>query len=378
MSKILFYTTGDLATKRLTGGIRRFMELVSYGFAYQKDVMLCSQTDTPKLKELGVNKHIQMKDAKGDFIDKFLFAEFALLRANIKTIKQFKNESFNNIVVFDVPTAIGLVLFGFKNIVLFIRKDLIGYERVNNPHKSIKYYGKISIQWLCESLCLLRSKRIVTQCYYDRDQLVSRHPFLKKCICRKTKIQINNVNPSWGKKYIPSKHSSDVFRVCFIGDFSNIRKGHDLLLAAAIQLLGEGYNMEFVVIGDGKQLDFYKEQYQHDRIKFTGRLKTAIDELVKSSILVVPSRADSCPNTVLEALYSGIPVLGARAGGIPEILMNDDALFDLTAESISNRLRELYLDKNKLSILLEAERKRCKELEFDWAERMFEIIDNYE
>ena len=26
MSKILFYTTGDLATKHLTGGIKRFMD----------------------------------------------------------------------------------------------------------------------------------------------------------------------------------------------------------------------------------------------------------------------------------------------------------------------------------------------------------------
>ena len=136
--------------------------------------------------------------------------------------------------------------------------------------------------------------------------------------------------------------------------------------------------MEFVVIGDGKQLDFYKDQYQHDRIRFTGRLKAATEELVKSSILVVPSRADSCPNTVLEALYSGIPVVGARAGGIPEILLNEDALFDLTAESIVDRLRELYLDKDKLSLLLDAERKRCKELEFDWAERMFKIIENHE
>ena len=260
---------------------------------------------------------------------------------------------------------------------MFIRKDLIGYESVNNPDKGIKYYAKISVQWLCEFLCLLRSKQIVTQCYYDRDQLAARHPLLKKSICRKTKIQINNVNPSWGKKHTPSEQTDDVFKVCFIGDFSNIRKGHDLLLAAAKQLLSEGHNMEFVLIGDGKQLDFYKEQYQHDRIRFTGRLKTATEELVKSSILVVPSRADSCPNTALEALYSGIPVIGAKAGGIPEILMNDDALFDLTAMSIADRLRELYKDKEKLSNLLDAERKRCKDLEFDWAEKVFEIMENY-
>lgn len=375
MSKTLLYTTGDLATKRLTGGIRRFIELVRYGFATGKDVVLCSQTDTPKIQELGVSRYVKMVAEKDDFLNKFLFPELALLRANIHTIKQLRKQGFDNVVAFDVPPAIGLVLMGFNNIILMLRKDMIGYENVNTPHKNIKYYIKISVQWLCEAICLIRSKRVVTQCYYDRNQLVMRHPLLKKCIYHKTVIQINNVNPSWAKKSEPIALSDDVFRVCFIGDFSNKRKGHDLLLAAAKQLLDEGLNMEFVVIGDGEELEQYKSAYQYVNIRFTGRLKTATEELMKSTILVVPSRADSCPNTILEALYCGVPVIGSKAGGIPEILKNDDALFELTAESVAGKLRDFYLDKDKLSTLLENENKRCKELEFNWEEKIFEIIE---
>ena len=51
-------------------------------------------------------------------------------------------------------------------------------------------------------------------------------------------------------------------------------------------------------------------------------------------------------------------------------------MFELTAENIANRLRDLYLDKSKLCALLENERRRCKELEFNWAEKIFEIIEN--
>ena len=53
------------------------MELVRYGFSSGKDMILCSRTDAPKLQELGVSKHILMRGAKGDFLDKFLFPEFA-------------------------------------------------------------------------------------------------------------------------------------------------------------------------------------------------------------------------------------------------------------------------------------------------------------
>ena len=51
-------------------------------------------------------------------------------------------------------------------------------------------------------------------------------------------------------------------------------------------------------------------------------------------------------------------------------------MFELTVENIANRLRDLYLDKSKLCALLENERRRCKELEFNWAEKIFEIIEN--
>ena len=268
MTNILFYTTGDLATKRLTGGIKRFMELIRFGCSNNKDLVLCSQTGPIKLEELGVKNHIQMIEKKGDLLDKYLFPELALVRANYKTIKLLKRQNFNHIVVFDVPPAVGLVLMGFSNIILMLRKDMIGYENINTRHKSIRFYMKIFIQWLCEAICLIRSKRIITQCDYDRNQLIIRHPLLKKCIFRKTVIQINNVNPSWVKKNVPIAQPDDVFRVCFIGDFSNIRKGHDLLLGAAKLLLEEGHNMEFIVVGDGKELEQYKSMYLCNNIRF--------------------------------------------------------------------------------------------------------------
>jgi len=39
-------------------------------------------------------------------------------------------------------------------------------------------------------------------------------------------------------------------------------------------------------------------------------------------LFVCPSRADNLPNTCIEAIACGVPVLGSDAGGIPDIVKN--------------------------------------------------------
>ena len=98
--------------------------------------------------------------------------------------------------------------------------------------------------------------------------------------------------------------------------------------------------------------------------------------LKSSDLLVVPSLADSCPNTVMEALYTGIPVIGSRAGGIPEILKDEEALFDTQSSSIVERIERLQADRTAYEHLRERQRKRAEELEFDWPERIMQLIQS--
>lgn len=375
MKRILMYTSGDITQGKITGGVKRFIELTKYICNRNSNAALCSMSSNISIQEYGIHNHIALSTVSSKLTKKLLFPELAIVLSNRRTLTKLKKENYDKVIVFDVPPAIGLVLLGFKNIVLMIRKDMIGYECVSTKRRSLKFYLKILFQWICESICLIKSISIITQCVYDRDVLIKRHPLLKKKLLGKTNIQINNVNPSWARElHVDYSLPHNPFKVCFIGDFDNDRKGHDLFLKVAKKYEKLNIKIEFLLIGGGNKLDEYKSNYQSNHIVFLGRINNPTEILAGCDLLVVPSLADSCPNTVLEAMNCGIPVIGSRAGGIPEILTIEESLFDLTEESLYNLIFTIVSDEEFRKVLLLKEQERKRELQFVWEEKILQLI----
>jgi alpha-maltose-1-phosphate synthase len=69
-------------------------------------------------------------------------------------------------------------------------------------------------------------------------------------------------------------------------------------------------------------------------------------------VLVQPSRADTLPLSVLEAMAAGLPVIGTRVGGIPEEV--EDGVTGLVVEGESPEALAAALD----SLAGNAERRR--------------------
>lgn len=374
--KLALYTSAKIYGPIQTGGVKRFAELTEYVNKEIKDAMLFTNDNEDVLKEHGINNYIILREGKRIGV---LPPEVQKILSNKSIVKQIKRDNFDNVVVFDVPPAVGLILLGVRNAVLMIRKDMIGYEKVNN--RSVTKWMKICFQWICESICMLKSKKIITQCDYDKNVLKKRHPLLAKMIDEKTAVQINNVNPSWivkksGKSIAETNvlWNKQKFTVCFIGGFDNPRKGQDLFLAAATEILKNDSDVQFVLIGGGSKIEEYKKKYESEDIIFLGRQENPLGILKKCDLLVVPSYADSCPNTVMEALYNSVPVVGSRAGGIPEILVDDNALFDLNADDLLKLIIKLKNNNEAMMELKERQKLRKEELTFDWASKIVDII----
>lgn len=377
MNKILMYTNDKIyTTERMTGGIKRFKILYEGLISKGYNVTLYCGEDEQTLKKYNKNANsININNKK-----KFIFSSVSIMLNNIKLIKKIKKEKYDDVIVFDIPACTSLALMRLKNINLFLRQDLIEYRKIIlNENKRGKIFSFFYLKFMhfCEYICLKHAKKIIVQCNYDLKNILKRHIFLRNKINRKSFVQINNVNALWieekSNQNIQNKIDHNYFNICFIGDFSSTRKGHDIFLSAMKEIINNSINV--YVIGDGKYLYQEKEKLKkYNNIIFIGRVKNPIDFIKQSDLVVVPSKADSCPNTILEALYNNVLVIGSNAGGIPEILNDDDMLFELNSKILSKKVMNIIDDKEIYKKILIKQKKRREELCFDWVETIVNIL----
>jgi len=100
-------------------------------------------------------------------------------------------------------------------------------------------------------------------------------------------------------------------------------KGVDVLLNAA-RLVRAPLRLE--IYGTGSQRDELERQARAGEVDatFHGFVPDLRERLAGLDVLVQPSRADNLPFSVLEAMAAGLPVIGTRVGGIPELVLDGE------------------------------------------------------
>jgi glycosyltransferase involved in cell wall biosynthesis len=107
---------------------------------------------------------------------------------------------------------------------------------------------------------------------------------------------------------------------------ANLRpeKGHDTLFAAAPFIASRYPDVEFWIVGNGPLAPALKREVSArgltSRFTFFGERDDVPALLASSDIFVLPSRSEACPNVVLEAMASGLPVVATQVGGVPELI----------------------------------------------------------
>ena len=111
-----------------------------------------------------------------------------------------------------------------------------------------------------------------------------------------------------------------------VGMVANLRpvKGHQYLIDAAARVLRVHPHAHFVLIGEGELRDALARQAKdlgiENRVHFMGHRKDAGSLVAGFDVAVLASLHEGLPNTVLEAMAAGVPVVATAVGGVTEII----------------------------------------------------------
>jgi len=126
--------------------------------------------------------------------------------------------------------------------------------------------------------------------------------------------------------FAPAKHPDRRRRVVMV---SNLRpgKGHDVLIHAAARVLPSFPDATFELVGGGPLTEPLRSMAAYCGVAaaftFAGHQEHVPERLARSEIFVLPSRSESAPNALLEAMEAGLPVIASAIGGIGEIVTDE-------------------------------------------------------
>jgi glycosyltransferase involved in cell wall biosynthesis len=146
------------------------------------------------------------------------------------------------------------------------------------------------------------------------------------------------------------------FNLVFVGSLAQIYKGLDVLIDAVALCTERGLNLQLTVIGDGKHRAELEQQVARrglqGRIHFLGQLpgpEVVRKQLDQADLFVLPSRTEGMPRAVIEAMARGLPCIGSTAGGIPELLAEEDMVPPGDVEALAHKIAEVVGDPERMT-----------------------------
>lgn len=126
-------------------------------------------------------------------------------------------------------------------------------------------------------------------------------------------------------EFEPVSAGGDAADFLYIGMMRDL-KGPDVFLDALKLLIDQGTRVTAHFVGDGPDKQSYINTVQNSVLAGHVTIHDAMparEAFAMAKTVVVPSRAESMPYIVLEAIAAAKPIICTRVGGIPEIFAGD-------------------------------------------------------
>src|SRR5690625_1316056 len=221
----------------------------------------------------------------------------------------------------------------------------------------------------------INTKRIVKNApyviYVTNDFLQRRYPTKgKKTNC--SNVTLPNIDEAVLKERLRKICDTKENQKKIIGTTAAVDvryKGQQYVIKALGELKRQGItNFEYQLVGGGDQAFLKSIAIQYnvlDQIKFKGPMlhKEVFEWLDKIDLYIQPSRQEGLPRALIEAMSRGLPALGAKTAGIPELL-EKNYLFSNTNRNIREICTILTTFSNE-KMKVQEKRNFIKSKEYD-------------
>ena len=169
------------------------------------------------------------------------------------------------------------------------------------------------------------------------------------------------------------------------------KKGLPDILEALALLARDGFPFRWVLIGSGDEREAVKARVRElgleRHVEMTGTMahEQVLERFGQADCFVLGCKVaangdrDGIPNVLAESMALGVPVIGTRVSGIPELVENEETglLVDATnPEELAAALRRIVTDRPLRQRVIPAARQRVAEV-FDNRKLIRELVDLY-
>lgn len=226
---------------------------------------------------------------------------------------------------------------------------------------------KVSLSKVLERILLPKTDLIIVVSQHTKLRFLSR----SNADSQKIVVVYNQILPGTSRStQLAKKFSEERKRLIgYVGHFSRL-KGVETLLHAFFSLSKSLNDVVLILVGDGSIREYLEDLTTQmglrDKVVFTGWVKNPLDYLRDFYVLVVPSLHEGCPSVIPEAFSLDVPVLGSKAGGIPELLNRNELMFQPTNHNeLASKLKMLLVSNTKYAQVKELLMDRKKIFVFD-------------